>query len=73
MSGYERKKVWFLDVMRQVFDMMVDYPIAFFLNVIGLHEFPLGDDDPLDSKGALREMQAKTRRRSWPFSLLSRN
>ena len=51
VSGYERKKVWFLDVMRQVFDMMVDYPIAFFLNVIGLHEFPLGDDDPLDSKG----------------------
>jgi hypothetical protein len=34
--------------------MMVDYPIAFFLNILGLHDFPLLDDDPLDS-GAARE------------------
>ena len=33
--------------------MIVDYPLAFFLNVVGLHEFPLGDDDPLESKGGI--------------------
>jgi len=53
VSGYDRREVWFIDVMRQTFDMMVGYPIAFFLNVIGLHEFPLGDDDPLDNKGGV--------------------
>jgi hypothetical protein len=37
--------------MRQTFDMMVDYPIAFLLSVLGLHDFSLLDDDPLDSKG----------------------
>ena len=41
----------FLDVLRQTFDMMVEYPTAFFLNIAGLHEFPLGDDDPLENKG----------------------
>jgi hypothetical protein len=56
VSDYGRRKVRFLDVMRQTFDTMVEYPIAFILNVFGLHEFPLLDDDPLDSKdGAPRE------------------
>jgi lysophospholipase L1-like esterase len=56
VSDYGRRKVRFLDVMRQTFDIMVDYPIEFFLNVFGLHDFPLLDDDPLDSKsGAPRE------------------
>ena len=48
---YGRSQMHFLDVLRQTFDMMVDYPIAFFLNIVGLHEFPLGDDDLLESKG----------------------
>jgi hypothetical protein len=51
--GYDRRKVRFADVIRQTFDMMLDYPLAFFLNVIGLREFPLGDDDALDSKGGV--------------------
>jgi lysophospholipase L1-like esterase len=56
VSDYGRRKVQFLDVMRQTFDMMVDFPSAFFLSVIGLHDFPLLDDDPLDSKeGAPRK------------------
>ena len=37
--------------MRQTFDMMVDYPIAFLLSVVGLLDFSSLDDDPLDSKG----------------------
>ena len=49
--NYGRSRVQFWDVLRQTFDMMVDYPIAFFLNIVGLHEFPLGDDDLLESKG----------------------
>ena len=56
---YGRSQMHFLDVLRQTFDMMVDYPIAFFLNVVGLHEFPLGDDDPLESKGAPREKKRR--------------
>jgi hypothetical protein len=56
---YGRSKVQFLDVLRQTFDMMVDYPIAFFLNVVGLHEFPLGDDDPLESKGGAPREEAE--------------
>ena len=52
VSDYGRRKVRFLDVMRQTFDMMVDYPIAFLLSVFGLHDFSLSDDDPLDNKGA---------------------
>jgi hypothetical protein len=56
---YGRSKVRFLDVLRQTFDMMVDYPIAFFLNVIGLHEFPLLDDDPLESKGGTPREEAE--------------
>jgi hypothetical protein len=51
VRGYDRRKVEFADVVRQTFDMMINYPSAFFLNIIGLREFPLGDDDPLDSKG----------------------
>ena len=49
----------FLDVLRQTFDMMVDYPIAFFSNVVGLHEFPLGDDDLLESKGGAAREEAE--------------
>jgi hypothetical protein len=55
VSDYGRRKVRFLDVMLQTFDMMVDYPIAVFLNILGLHDFPLLDDDPMDSSGAPRK------------------
>ena len=48
---YGRSQMHFLDVLRQTFDMMVEYPTAFFLNFAGLREFPLGDDDPLENKG----------------------
>jgi hypothetical protein len=51
--NYGRSRVQFWDVLRQTFDMMVDYPLAFFLNVVGLQEFPLGDDDLLESKGGI--------------------
>ena len=51
VSDYGRRKVRFIDVMRQTFDMMLDFPIAFLMSVIGLHDLPLLDDDPLDSKG----------------------
>jgi lysophospholipase L1-like esterase len=43
VSDYGRKKVRFIDVMRQTFDMMLDFPIAFFLSVVGLHDLPLLD------------------------------
>ena len=59
VSDYGRRKVGFLDVMRQTFDMMVDYPLAFFLNVVGLQEFPLGDDDLLESKGGTPREEAE--------------
>jgi hypothetical protein len=51
--NYGRSPVQFWDVLRQTFNMMVDYPLAFFLNVVGLQEFPLGDDDLLESKGGI--------------------
>ena len=51
VRGYDRRKVEFADVVRQAFDMMINHPSTFFLNVIGLREFPLGDDDALESKG----------------------
>jgi len=54
VKDYGRRKVRFLDVLLQTFDMMVDYPIAVFLNMLGLHDFPLLADDPLES-GAPRE------------------
>ena len=56
---YGRSQMRFLDVLRQTFDIMVDYPVAFFLNVVGLHEFPLGDDDPLESKGGTPREEAE--------------
>ena len=41
-------------MLLQTFDMMMDYPTAFFLNMLGLHDFPLLADDPLES-GSPRE------------------
>jgi len=54
VKDYGRRKLGFVDVLLQTFDMMVDYPIAFFLNLLGLHDFPLLADDPLES-GTPRE------------------
>jgi hypothetical protein len=48
LSDYGKRKVRFQDVMQHTFDLMLNYPFAFVLNVFGWHDFPLEDDDPLN-------------------------
>jgi lysophospholipase L1-like esterase len=40
---------------------MLNYPLAFFLNVIGWHDFPLEDDDPMNMNGTPREETEDTK------------
>ena len=40
---------------------MWNNPAAFFLNILGWHDFPLEDDDPANMNGALREETEDTK------------
>jgi hypothetical protein len=51
LSDYGKRDVSFRDVMLRTFDFMLNYPLPFFLNVFGWHDFPLEDDDPMNGNG----------------------
>lgn len=51
LSDYGKRTVTFQDVLLQTFELMSNYPLAFFLNIVGAHDFPLEDDDPMYGKG----------------------
>jgi lysophospholipase L1-like esterase len=61
VSDYGKRDVSFQDVLIRTFDLMLNYPLAFFLNVIGWHDFPLEDDDPMNMNGTPREETEDTK------------
>src|SRR5262249_3460944 len=61
VSDYGKRDIGFPDVMRRSFDVMWNNPLAFFLNILGWHDFPLEDDDPMNSNGTPREEAEDTK------------
>jgi lysophospholipase L1-like esterase len=61
VSDYGKRDVSFQDVLIRTFDLMLNYPFAVFLNVIGWHDFPLEDDDPMNMNGTPREETEDTK------------
>ena len=61
VSDYGKRDVSFQDVMRRTFDVMWNHPLAFFLNILGWHDFPLEDDDPMNMNGTPREETEDTK------------
>src|SRR5262249_31901457 len=61
LSDYGKRDVSFQDVMQRSFDVMWNNPLAFFLNILGWHDFPLEDDDPTNSNGTPREEAEDTK------------
>jgi lysophospholipase L1-like esterase len=61
LSDYGKRDVSFRDVLIRTFELMLNYPLAFFLNVIGWHDFPLEDDDPMNMNGTPREETEDTK------------
>src|SRR5262245_45814127 len=55
LSDYGKRGVSFQDVLIRAFDLMLNHPLAFFLNVLGWRDFPLEDDDPMSINGTPRE------------------
>jgi hypothetical protein len=61
VSDYGKRDVGFQDVMRRTFDVMWNNPLSFFLNILGWHDFPLEDDDPMNMNGTPREETEDTK------------
>jgi hypothetical protein len=61
VSDYGKRDVGFQDVMRRTFDVTWNNPLAFFLNIVGWHDFPLEDDDPMNMNGTPREETEHTK------------
>src|SRR5260221_8794959 len=61
VSDYGKREVSFQDVLVRTFDLMWNNPPAFFLNILGWHDFPLEDDDPTNMNGAPREETEDTK------------
>jgi lysophospholipase L1-like esterase len=61
VSDYGKRDVGFQDVMRRTFEVMWNNPLAFFLNILGWHDFPLEDDDPMNMNGTPREETEDTK------------
>jgi len=61
LSDYGKREVSFQDVLKRTFDLMWNNPAAFFLNILGWHDFPLEDDDPTNMNGAPREETEDTK------------
>src|SRR5262245_12697223 len=54
LSAYGRRDVGFQDFLQRTFDVMLNNPRAFSLNVLGWHDFPLEDDEPMNMNGTAR-------------------
>src|SRR5262249_24899809 len=61
VSDYGKRDVSFQDVMRRTFDVRWNNPLTFSLNVLGWHDVPLEDDDPMNMNGTPREETEDTK------------